>query len=643
MPQSIQVVPQQVIRDQNATRVSDVLRNVSGVTPQGGFGGSTFNFTTRGFEDSRIVRNGLFRATDVFNDPFITAINTVERVEVLKGPASVLYGQAEPGGLINIITKQPQAEPFYEVHFRAGSFDLIEPAIDFTGPLTKDDRLTYRLTASYQNGGRFREFVDSETFSVSPILRYEFSENTDLTVEYEYLIDNQTFDDGLPLDPVVFDLPRDRFLGEPDDSLNAEAHRFYVTFNHRFNENLRMRSGFGAEFLNDELRAFRPGNFDPVTGDVERGFAFNEGFNETFSWQTDLIAEFETGAIAHQLLFGVELSVLDLDTPDSFVFRDNDGILSINLFDPQYGVSTPIPGDAVSPTLTSNSQETIGIYLQDQITLLPNLKLLVGGRYDFVRNESVLEFLGSSQDTAVVSELDDGAFSPRVGIVYQPIEPISIYASYSRSFVPSSANTIDGEIIEPERGTQYEIGVRGEFGDVVVNLAAYDITKTNITRADPNNTFFSIPIGEATSRGVELDVAGEISDGWNIIASLFFNETSISEGDARNPEGDALRNAPNSGASLWSTYEIQSGNLQGLGFGAGIFYVGDRDAEVPNDLILPSYVRVDASIFYRRDNWQAQLNFRNLFDTDYIEGSQSTVNVRPGDPFSVVGSVSVRF
>ncbi|MGD1936601.1 MAG: TonB-dependent siderophore receptor [Cyanophyceae cyanobacterium] len=198
-------------------------------------------------------------------------------------------------------------------------------------------------------------------------------------------------------------------------------------------------------------------------------------------------------------------------------------------------------------------------------------------------------------------------------------------------------------MIDPERGTQYEIGVRGEFGDFSVNLAAYDITKTNISRSDLDNPNFSIPVGEVRSRGIELDVAGEILDGWNIIGSLFFNDTFISEGDDSSPEDDTLINAPSSGASLWTTYEIQSGSLQGLGFGAGIFYVGDREAQIPNDFVLPSYVRGDASIFYNRDNWRVQLNFQNLFDTDYLESTQNTGLLFPGAPFTVVGKISVRF
>jgi iron complex outermembrane recepter protein len=259
----------------------------------------------------------------------------------------------------------------------------------------------------------------------------------------------------------------------------------------------------------------------------------------------------------------------------------------------------------------------------------------------YLESDFFEEFAGETTSTS--NEFDKGAFSPRVGLVYQPVEPISLYTSFSRSFVPNTSTTSDGEVIDPERGTQYEVGVKGEFGDFSTTLAAYEITKTNITRTDPEDDNFSIPIGEVKSRGVEFDVAGEPVKGWNIIASLFFNDAFISEGDEDNPEDDTLVNAPTSGASLWSSYEIQQGEYKGFGFGGGLFYVGDVEAEIPNDFVIPSYVRADASLFYNRDNWKLGLNFKNLFDKQYFESSQNSSLIFPGATFTVLGSVSVEF
>ena len=211
-----------------------------------------------------------------------------------------------------------------------------------------------------------------------------------------------------------------------------------------------------------------------------------------------------------------------------------------------------------------------------------------------------------------------------------------------RGFREVFGTTREGELLDPERGTQYEIGVKTEFGQMAANLALYQITKTNVAREDPEDPDFSIPIGEVRSRGIELDVGGEITPGWNITASVFFADPEVTVGDEDTPEGDTLENAPREGASIWTTYELQQGSLQGAGLGFGLFYVGDRETGIPNDFVLPSYVRADASLFYRRENWNAQLNFKNLFDTEYFEGTAGNVTLR-GAPFTLLGRVSVEF
>jgi iron complex outermembrane receptor protein len=282
----------------------------------------------------------------------------------------------------------------------------------------------------------------------------------------------------------------------------------------------------------------------------------------------------------------------------------------------------------------------VGIYLQDQVTLLTNLKLLVGGRVDLVDFDSK-DFTDDDEPTR--SNRSYTAFSPRFGLVYQPIEPISLYASYSRSFKPNTlAFTFDGGLLEPERGTQYEVGIKGEAfnGKLSATLAYYNITKTNVATTDPNNLDFSIATGEVKSRGIELDIAGEILPGWNVIASFSHNDAYVSK-DNSESLGNRLINAPRQSASLWTTYQLQSGPLQGLGIGAGIYFVGDRDATLPNTIEIPSYVRADATVFYRRDNYRVSLNFQNLSNTRYYD-SQGFL-LYPGAPFSVYGTISYQF
>ena len=644
IPQSIQVIPQQVIEDQGITRIGEALRNVSGVARQRDRTNASDRFTIRGFDQSRLLRNG-FRTGSSLGGTLATPRNTIEQIEVLKGPASVLYGQVEPGGVINFVTEQPSREPFFDVAFTAGSFNYFETALDSSGPLTEDERLTYRLNTSYQNNDSFRDFVELQQAVIAPTFRYEFSDDTSLTFEYLLLDSRPTYDEGFPIDPISFDLPRGRTLSEPDDSYENTTNSFYLTLDHEFNDSLRLRSGLGAELSEVDEVAFRLifNGFDPATGDNSRQYVERNFNANNLTWQTDLISEFNTGSIEHQLLAGFELARSNSSESRADLFDPTNLPFSINVSAPQYGTSVPPLEERNIVGSFDNADNILGIYLQNQIALLPNLKVLVGGRYDFANTESGFDFVFNGTEFNSSDEFDSEAFSPRIGIVYQPIEPISLYGSFSRSFIPNSVTTVDGDVIEPERGTQYEVGARAELGDVTVNLAAYDITKTNITRTDPDNPDFSIPVGEVTSRGIELDVAGEITESWNVIGSLFFNDAFISEGDASSPEGDTLINAPGSGASLWTTYEIQSGGLQGLGFGAGVFYVGDREAKIHYDLVMPSYVRGDASVFYSRDNWQAQLNFQNLFNTAYFDSTQNTGLLFPGEPFTIVGGISARF
>ncbi|MEH1845443.1 MAG: TonB-dependent receptor [Nostoc sp.] len=205
------------------------------------------------------------------------------------------------------------------------------------------------------------------------------------------------------------------------------------------------------------------------------------------------------------------------------------------------------------------------------------------------------------------------------------MEPISLYFSYSQSFKqPNSSRTFDGSVLPPESGTQYEVGVKAELikDRLSATFAAYDITKENVATTDPNHTDFSIAAGEVKSRGLEFDLYGQILPGWNVIASLFHNDAFVSK-DNTLPVGDSLVNAPGSGASLWTTYQIQDGDWKGLGFGGGVFYTGDREAELPNTFKIPSYVRADATIFYKRDNWRVGLNFKNLFGTRYYDSQGS--------------------
>jgi iron complex outermembrane receptor protein len=635
IPQSIQVVPRQVLEDQQVTRIGEAARNVSSVTPKPGYGGSNDNYTIRGFEVSTNLRNG-FRDDGFysFTDPA-----NIEQVEVLKGPASVLYGEFEPGGLVNYITKQPLSQPYYSSQFTIGSYDFYRPSFDISGPLNSDKTLLYRLNFAYENSGSFRDFVDKQLSLVAPVLTFKISDATTLTLEYEYINLNQTFDRGFPPLKESFRLPINRYLGEPSDSYEFSAHKISYTLNHQFSDSWQLRNAFSAQIV-DSLRSNVQARTFQLEDDgrtLQRLYTKSPAYNQVYSLQTDLIGNIKTGSVEHQLLLGLELSKIT----DQFSLS-RAAFPSIDIFDPVYGF--PIPTKFDSGISGKTTTDNLAIYLQDQITLLPNLKLLAGGRFDFIdlNKEDVADIINGSEPETTTR--DYRAFSPRVGLVYQPIEPISLYASYSRSFKPNTfAFSAPGQLLEPERGTQYEVGIKTDLLDdrLSATLAAYEITKTNVATPNPNDIDFSIAAGAVKSRGLEFDIAGELFPGWNIIASYGFNDAYVSKDNDKNLVGDRLINAPRHTASLWTTYELQSGSLQGLGFGGGVFFVGDREAALPNTLTIPAYVRTDATIFYRRDNWRIALNIKNLFDIKYYD-SQGFL-LYPGAPLTALGTFSVEF
>ncbi|WP_335119175.1 TonB-dependent siderophore receptor [Nostoc sp.] len=630
IPQSIQVVPQQVIKDQGITRIVDAVRNVSGTQIGGGYGNLFGEVRIRGFSAGSLVDGftGLLPANGA----------NIEQVEVLKGPASVLYGDGDPGGLVNYVTKKPLDTPYYSATFTAGSYDYYNPAIDLSGPLTTDKKLLYRLNVSYENSGSYRDYIENDILYISPVLSYKISDATTLDFAYEYLNSKQGFDRGFKPEAIFLTLPRNRNLAQPDDFSNSESHRVALTLNQQFGENWRLKSRFSAQFDQGGEKVTQTGADLLEDGrTLIRGqFGDGQNYSQSYALQTNLIGKFNTGAIAHQLLLGVDWSRSRGYTNNSYSLGDGD-FPSIDIFEPNYNV--PLP--PLSYSRSNSASNGIGIYLQDQVTLLPNLKLVLGGRYDNFDTSSE-DF--SNPDEPQNSSANSHAFSPRVGIVYQPIEPISLYASYNRSFISNLGTLKAGRIqIEPSRGTQYEVGIRAELLDkrLSVNLAAYDIAKTNIPTTDPNNDQYSIAIGEVKSRGIELDVAGEILPGWKVIASSFLNDAYVSKGYAGLPEGRHLTNAPYQGASFWTTYEFQKGNLQGLQFGAGLFFKGDRTANIDDPFILPSYVTTDALIGYKRDNWQAALNFKNIFNVKYYESNDYLTF--PQAPFTLQGTISVSF
>lgn len=636
VPQAIQVVPQQIIEDQQAIEVEEVVENVGGVTFLGDNDGRGLNFSIRGFENAPVLRDGFRVFGEGSVDPEVA---NLERVEVLKGPASVLYGQSDPGGLVNLVTKKPLSEPLYNLKIQGGNRGFVSPSIDLSGPVTKDGKLLYRLNALYRREDSFRDFTTSfDRFFVGPTLAWEINDKTDLTLSLEYIKEDNPADFGtLAFGNGIANIPPERVTNNPDDTVDKEYLKVGYSFEHRFNEKWKLRNEFS--YIKDKYdysALALPIDLDETTGTLTRAFATQFNDIDIFSLYTNVQGEFETGPIKHNVVVGVDLS--RAETSNATNFAPVPEFLSfLDIFNPVYDPKPPV-GTIPIAFGGDNFVNRLGVYFQDQIYLLDNLILVGGLRYDVVDRKNV-DILTGDDNIQV-----DDAFSPRVGLVYQPTEQIALYANYSKSFNPSFDTDDLGDLLPPERGEGFEVGVKADLikDRLSATLAYFDITKSGVATADPNNPFASVATGEQNSRGIDFDISGEILPGWNVIASYAYIDAKVTQ-DNTFPVGNDLRGVPEHSASLWTSYEIQSGDAQGLGFGLGFNFVDDRAGDLDNSFRADSYFLTNAAIFYRRDEWDFRLNIDNLFDVNFIRsvGGTRARSIYPGEPFTIRGSISV--
>ncbi len=638
IPQSIQVVPRQVLEDRGVRSELETLETVSGVVDiQANLFDAGGVVNIRGFQSNTRLRNGLASEGIFYIAPI--PIGTVEQVEVLKGPASVLFGAVEPGGVVNYVTRQPLPDPYYRIGIEAGNYGLYQPSIDVSGPLTQDESALYRLIASYEGGGNYKDEVpvDNQRIVIAPSFTFNIGDRTSLNFYYEY-DDYQTTPSAEPLLSDGSLIPGNVYPLYFSSQEN-ESHRIGYGLNYRFNDSWQLRHNLSLNFVDSLLATLE------YTDILEDRFLTDfigltaPEKNEVYTGIIDLIGSFSTGSVSHQLLAGFDFN---RQVTYSSVFFDSFDLPPLDISNPNYGVLLPelpfLPFDSL------RINQSYGVYLQDQIVFNDNLKMLIGGRYDWLSNENGL--INGDRTSQ-----NDEAFSPRIGLVYQPRENVSLYTSYSQSFRPSIGRNPSNEPFEPTRGTQYEIGVRADFldGKLSANLAAYNLTRTNVLTPDPDPALaqqgFQVQTGEQRSRGVEIDVTGEILPGWNIITSYAFTDAEVTaDNNIPSTVGQPLRGVPQHQASLWTTYTVQEGDLQGLGLGLGLFYVGERQDNFGNSAQLDSYLRTDAALYYRRDSFNAAINVRNLFNIDYVSSPNfGTLFINRGVPLTIVGSISWEF
>ncbi|HLV02922.1 MAG TPA: TonB-dependent receptor [Acidobacteriota bacterium] len=638
LPFSVQIIGRQVLEDQSAFRLDEALRNVSGtVFVDGGEGLQIFS---RGFS-ATVLRDGFSRTEFTDGDVSRVDIDTanVERVEVLKGPASVLYGRGNPGGTINLVTKRPLATRYGRIAFSTDRFGLLRPSIDLSGPLSSTGGIRYRFNALFDRGESFRDEVESREFFLAPIISWDLSPTTTLTFGSEYGEIESTPDVGLPRigDEVVPGLPFDRFLGDPSDLSQDLKRTFSFFLDHRLNTTWQWRTAFAYSNTDSSTGFTRGTSLQEDGRTLGRSFIDSKFGFEDVRVQNDLTGLFRTGTMTHQVLFGFEAAWRNTD-----VLFGSSPAESVDIFNPSYGTGGPSE-DPSFVFVSEGGRDLLGFYLQDQISLTENVIFVASARFDDVSQDITSGLIGNTSSQPVK---DDTAFSPRVGLVYKPVSDLSLYGNFSRSFQPQNGTPIavDGTVLEPEEGELKEVGAKYRLpgGQFIATVALYKLERQNVATPDLINPGFQVAVGEQLSRGVELDFSGELIPGWQLIGAYAFTDAEIVQ-DPRFTTGNRPHGIPSQSFSLWSTYRMQAAAFRGLGFGGGVFYVGRRPGDNANQFFVPSFSRTDATMFYEWENYLLQLNLRNLFNQDILLNPTRSNFFLPGEPFNVRISFSYRF
>jgi iron complex outermembrane receptor protein len=655
-PGTLTVIPIDVIKDQSAITINDLLRNIPSAVSATDFGNLRDAFTLRGFEvNSRDFRwNGFTDPSYVPRDFF-----NVQRIEVLTGPASVLYGAGSPSGMINLITKQPLDTPYNNFEFTFGSFNLTRYAIDSTGPIPGDGGLLYRVNAAYQQMDSFRDFGWSQRTDAAPVITYMIDTNTALTFEGSYQDTRRQLDTGLIYFNGAIQGPITRSFNEPTDYQRTDDYKSLISLLHKFDDNFSGR----IQFFNDSYNYTTYGS-NPDVGSTNAYNAFAPGFGLPALGPTQILRETEAthlaeqfydirfelagkwqGYLKHTAVVGAEVGWYHSDYTGLQSDPAPGGIpfAPFNYANPVYGQVGNVnllPSDAAHI-----AQERYGFYASDMIEITQQLKVLVGARYDIVNTDFAntfnSNFFGSTAGSfpLTVQDRADYYLSPRVGIVYQPIpEMLSFYGTYVQSFDPPVTGVFDSPVrLLPETGTSGEIGVKLDLFEKKLSLqaAGYIIDKHNVVAQE--NLITSVQIGEIRSTGAEFSAVGKVTRDLSIIANYAYCDARIISDPADAAvglaaAGNRYRGVPYNNANLWARYNLIDNQIHTLGVGVGLIYVGDRFGDLADSFVLPGYTRVDAGVFYKRGQFNASLYIENVGNTNYYSGSFDANTITPGNP-----------
>lgn len=650
-PQSVTVVTRQQMTDQAAQSVGQALRYTASVLAETrlsagrydsafirGFGGSGGNAGFINYLDGLKYQRGVNFLVPSY-EPW-----GLERIEVLRGPSSVVFGQVKPGGIVNMVSKRPKDEAHGEIQLQTGSFQRAQIAFDIGGPVDPEKTWLYRVVGLGRAADTQVDFTREERIFIAPSVTYRPNGATTFTLMASFQRDPETgFYGFIPAVGTVLPsragkIRSDFFPGEPSfEGYSRNQANIGYTFEHRFNDVFTFRQNVRVSDLESRFRTVAVASIGADQKTLTRRVTVSNEHARTAGMDNQLQADFRTGPLTHKLLFGV-----DGYWTDGKAFTGAGGtVQTLDFTNPIYG-RTPFAPPALPGVTQTTSQ--YGIYLQDQIKL-DRLSLLVGGRFD--NAEARIRAL----NTGVLTKQDDTAHTGRVALMYNFDNGFAPYASYSTSFEPLAGTTFAGTPFKPTDGEQYEVGFKYELpgANAFIQASAYELTQTNVATADPLNAGFQVQTGEVRARGLEFEARATLFDNLDLIAAYAYTDAEVTKSNGVDL-GKRPTVVPRHMASLWGHYTFRTGMLAGFGLGAGVRYVGEGAGDPGNTFFTPDYTLVDAVISYdfgaanpALKAWKLQVNAQNLFDKEYISGCYGAVQCSFGLRRTVLATLSYRW
>jgi len=643
VPQSITVVTQDLIRDQSMQNLADVVRYVPGATMAQGEGNRDTPVLRGNASTADMFIDGMRDDTQYFRDLY-----NIERVEVLKGPNAMIFGRGGAGGVINRVSKAADWQTVREITLQAGSWNKRRIAGDF-GQAIGDDA-AFRVTGMFEDSESYRDGYEAQRWGINPTFAFNAGENTTVTLGYEHFEDERVADRGIPSSSVAFNgrrLPVETdpstFFGDPARSpVTADVDAFNALVDHDFGNGLTLRNRTRIADYDKFYQNVYPGG--PATNGLVDIRAYNNAtqrenvFNQTdFVWTLD-------GSIKHTVLFGAELGRQETDNfRETGVFAANTSCGGTTIRTDRVCVpqSNPIYTGPLTfaQSATDADNHTVAkiaaLYVQDQIEFSPHWQAILGVRYD----RFDVDFRNNRNGQSL--QATDNLFSPRVGVVYKPVEPLSLYASYSMTHLPRSGEQMtslsaSNESLDPEEFKNYELGAKWDvLPQLSLTAAVYRLDRTNV--AVSNNSGTSDLVKGQRFEGFELGLAGNITEAWSVMGGYAWQDGEFLAGS---DVGKRPAQLPEQTASLWNRYDF---NDQ-WGVGLGAVYRGAIFANTSNAVVVKSYTRYDAAVFFDlNEKIGLQLNIENIFDKKYFVAAHNDNNITPGSPRAAYLSVNVKF